>query len=235
MTAKFIGFVKKHPVFFVCMLIYFICPLALNLLFLFPLIPTGDQLGNPEWLAFWGSYLGSGLGIFATYISFRMTYDQTEQQYKNAEKEREEERRLQILPYINVVQKGAPKKDSPDLIDIWISGSSELQRMPCYIDIQNIGLGNAVNVEIQYGTFELKPKNLPNLPVGEVFSIKLSSVLVSKEEFETQIVFHFSDLQSKRYTQSVKIYLRKSVFREKEKYIYRMETNAPQLLQSDPS
>lgn len=57
-------FLKNHPSTWKVLIAYLFFPILLNLVFLFPIIPTGFGLGNSEWLAFWGTYLGSGFGIF---------------------------------------------------------------------------------------------------------------------------------------------------------------------------
>ena len=54
-------------------------PIAINLLLYLP-IPTPSNLGNTEWLGFWGSYVGGCLGGISTLVTIYITIKYYEKQ-----------------------------------------------------------------------------------------------------------------------------------------------------------
>lgn len=51
-------FFKQNKWFIPTSLMLVLIPLILNLFFIYGNVGTGAELGNVEWLGFWGSYLG---------------------------------------------------------------------------------------------------------------------------------------------------------------------------------
>lgn len=105
---KLLEFFNKNQTFIMILLFIFLTPLVLNLLFLYGNVETGTELGNVEWLAFWGSYLGGA----ATLIAVCLTLSQNMKVIKQNEKIiiqnqeninfQEERSRIAIMPYIDV-------------------------------------------------------------------------------------------------------------------------------------
>ncbi|WP_423800041.1 hypothetical protein [Neobacillus sp. SAB-20_R2A] len=84
-------------------------PMGLNLFFIYGDLNTGKDLGNVEWLVFWGSYLGGA----ATLIAVCLTLSQNMKVIKQNEKIfiqnqenlifQEERSRIALMPYIEVM------------------------------------------------------------------------------------------------------------------------------------
>lgn len=69
-------------------LLALIIPMLVNLLLYLP-IPTAVNLGNAEWLSFWGSYIGGCLGGVCTLITIYVTIKYYEKQEKSHKEELE--------------------------------------------------------------------------------------------------------------------------------------------------
>lgn len=59
-----------------------IIPVAVNMLLYLP-VPTPGELGNSEWLSFWGSYIGGCLGGICTLLTIYLTIKYYEKQDAN--------------------------------------------------------------------------------------------------------------------------------------------------------
>jgi hypothetical protein len=99
---------KKNKWFFPIGLLIFLVPLALNLFFIYGDVKTGTELGNVEWLAFWGSYLGGAATLFAVFLTLSQNMKVIKQNKKiiiqNQENLnfQEERSRIALMPYIDV-------------------------------------------------------------------------------------------------------------------------------------
>lgn len=100
-------FLKKYKILFV-LLLFLAIPFGLNAFFLFGDFTSGKDLGNREWLGFWGSYLGGAATLFAVWLTLRQNeklIDQNErtlsQNQQNIEFQ-EERARISAMPYIDV-------------------------------------------------------------------------------------------------------------------------------------
>ena len=91
--------------------LFFLIPCIINSFFMKWHLPTAGGLGNAEWLGFWGSYIGSFLGILVTLGSFYWTYRQNEEQnrqnrelserqYHQNQEAMREDKRLSLLPVL---------------------------------------------------------------------------------------------------------------------------------------
>ena len=56
----------------IAVVVMLLLPIFLNLL-LYTSIPTANDLGNKEWLGFWGSYIGGCFGGLCTLITIYLT------------------------------------------------------------------------------------------------------------------------------------------------------------------
>ena len=68
----------------IAVVVMLLLPIFLNLL-LYTSIPTANDLGNKEWLGFWGSYIGGCFGGLCTLITIYLTiryYEKQENEHK---------------------------------------------------------------------------------------------------------------------------------------------------------
>ncbi|GEM04543.1 hypothetical protein HMI01_15310 [Halolactibacillus miurensis] len=98
---------KKYKWFLVLFII--LCtPLVINLFFINGDIETGKYLGNKEWLAFWGSYIGGVTTLIAVLLTLnqnRVVIDQNRvviDQNKEMLNFQEEQYRISIMPVLDV-------------------------------------------------------------------------------------------------------------------------------------
>lgn len=70
-------------------------PVCLNIFFINGDLNTGKDLGNVEWLAFWGSYLGGAATLTAVCLTLS--------QNMRVIKQNEERSRIALMPYIEVM------------------------------------------------------------------------------------------------------------------------------------
>lgn len=101
-------FFKKNKWFIPILLLIVLIPLVLNLFFIYGNVGTGAKLGNVEWLAFWGSYLGGAATLIAVCLTLRQNLKvirQNEQIFIQNQENlnfQEERSRVALMPYIDV-------------------------------------------------------------------------------------------------------------------------------------
>ncbi|WP_214805764.1 MULTISPECIES: hypothetical protein [unclassified Exiguobacterium] len=99
---------KKNKTIFISVIIFLLIPVVLNIVFIHGAFSSGKDLGNKEWLGFWGSYLGGTATLLAVWLTLRQNKKiiiQNEQilfYNKKGLEFQEEKARLSILPYIDV-------------------------------------------------------------------------------------------------------------------------------------
>ena len=99
-------FFKKNKWFIPIVILIVLIPLVLNLFFLHGKVSTGAELGNVEWLAFWGSYLGGAATLIAVCLTLRQNMKvikQNEQIIIHNQENlifQEERSRIALMPYI---------------------------------------------------------------------------------------------------------------------------------------
>lgn len=109
--------------FFFLTAFFIFLPLLINLWMVKWHIATGPGLGNAEWLGFWGSYIGSILGVMATFLAFLTTYlqnkkqhhqtrelahqqaEQNKRQHQQTQQMMTEQIRLSVLPLLDICAK----------------------------------------------------------------------------------------------------------------------------------
>ncbi|MGG0648528.1 hypothetical protein ABE083_16940 [Bacillus mycoides] len=102
-----------------------------------------------EWVGFYGNYFGSIVAILGIYLTIRFTT-----------KEENENRRLQIVPYIEVKyvdQEYLTNEGSGITVGDWDKYNNH---MVGHLQLQNVGLGAAIDLRIQDITFRDKRENL---------------------------------------------------------------------------
>jgi hypothetical protein len=101
-------FFQENKWFILIAILITFTPVALNLFFLYGDVDTGEELGNVEWLAFWGSYLGGTATLIAVYLTLNQNMQvikQNEQiiiQNQHNLIFQEERSRVTLMPYIDV-------------------------------------------------------------------------------------------------------------------------------------
>lgn len=88
--------IKKHAIL-LCILAALLFPAAVNLFMYVPL-PTQNALKAPDWLDFWGSYLGSFLGCIPALLALHESRRQGRQQHE----ESMEARRCSLIPIVDL-------------------------------------------------------------------------------------------------------------------------------------
>jgi hypothetical protein len=102
---------KKVIVIFILFLIIF--PILINFMLFADIPKTPSDLGNSDWLTFWGSFIGGCFGGIATLIAVNSTLkqnlnnhekitNQTSQNHEDILKNLEDKSRLEVLPFINI-------------------------------------------------------------------------------------------------------------------------------------
>ncbi|MBS4194160.1 hypothetical protein [Lederbergia citri] len=90
-------------------LLIVLIPVGLNIFYIYGDLNTGKDLGNAEWLAFWGSYLGGAATLIAVCLTLSQNMKVIKQNEKifiqNQEnlKFQEERSRIALMPYIEVM------------------------------------------------------------------------------------------------------------------------------------
>lgn len=113
--------------------------------FTFPWIDTESQ-----WIGFFGSFLNSITTIVALYWTISYTREQSQKERDFAMKQAEEERRLTIMPYINVTTNAEKEKITTSDIYSYVLDdiTNELQNVTKALSIKNIGNGPVIWLKV---------------------------------------------------------------------------------------
>ncbi|WP_433958528.1 hypothetical protein [Cytobacillus horneckiae] len=129
MWKGFKDWVKDNKIIVIILSLVILIPVCLNLFMLFGDIKTGTGLGNAEWLAFWGSFLGGAATLTAVFLTLKQNskviednqtviklnedileenkkvIEQNEKLFEQNERNMEfqmERERLSLMPYIDI-------------------------------------------------------------------------------------------------------------------------------------
>lgn len=144
---------------FVIIITLFLIILSI-VIFKIPALLTNEF--NNDWIGFYGSLFGGLISGFATYIGVLLTIK------KNIE-DSQEEKRLSLLPYINVSEKyKTGKVDNFLEIVIPIKGNKKkLETLKdaykIRLELRNIGLGTAIDIKFESETLAI---NIDKLTLG---------------------------------------------------------------------
>ena len=194
--------------------LFFLIPCIINSFFMKWHLPTAGGLGNAEWLGFWGSYIGSFLGILVTLGSFYWTYRQNEKFHRQNRQSIEEERRLSVLPIIQfdikVLEKlpfnidvdcfsfGDELRYYPRTVPLSVSAIIPLAvNIPFSIKMRNIGRESLIRAHIVYHGKECSIDNIPR--DGQIACLFLFSIPDEKASFT--ILIRFFDVKGLKYEQ----------------------------------
>lgn len=173
-SLRLISFFKAHKqsVFIFTCIVVLLIPIIVNTLLYVP-IPTSQFLNASDWLGFWGSYLGGIAGTSAALIALYATHKQAERHHKDDL----ENRRLNVMPYIDLrylpfLSEDKEKIKNADWIgafndekgfNVIFSTSFEekiafkeehwLNTVSIYFEITNIGLGPAADITMRIDDF----------------------------------------------------------------------------------
>lgn len=135
----------------ITVLIMIVAPILVNV-FMYFSFPTVKDLGNKEWIGFWGSYIGGCFGGFCTLVTIYLTiryYEKQESEHKtelaNQMEKHEEEMKNELL-----------RKYRPLLI-LRPNGGSGLEEKynPFSLHVSNLSEYAAINVIVD-GVYEPK-------------------------------------------------------------------------------
>lgn len=136
-------------------------PKIVNFLFMEKVFPSANDLQNPEWLGFWGSYLGGLLGSVAALIALVLTIWQQDKYHADTENSNrlsimpavifsltsQPENKKSILSYIAIQKDGSIYKHTAINYVSFVESCNEYtSKVSVYCEINNIGLGPAFEV-----------------------------------------------------------------------------------------
>lgn len=207
----------------IALLIAILTPIVVNCIFIKQKWATGNDLGNAEWLDFWGGYLGSALGIVPALIALWVSI----QQYDRAQKIEAERFRMNILPIISATFTQMQEKDlnsslpyisefhaegdvvlrQPDISEFYALKAmiSDDKRLVYKMDLQNVGYGPSSNTHFCIGRLTL-PLNY--LAVGQTQSFIIvfpHSSSPDSKSFEKPCYIVFKDALGNQYYQEQNI------------------------------
>ena len=169
-------------------------PVIIDLLMFTP--STSLDKGTVDtWISFFGSYSGGIIGGIATIVGIKLTLDYTKQKD-------EDEKRRNILPYIQVMEGYNEKYVDFIAEEILINGTKY-----SYLLLKNVGLGSAIDIKFDFKIKEYmyiyNPEKSIALSVNdlEYVYIRVPSSLLNSKEYEASIKFR--DLLGNSYVQDV--------------------------------
>lgn len=185
---------------------------------------SAPNLDNSNWLGFWGSYIGSSLGVLATLVAFSFTYYQNNKQNKELKEQNEQiqeqnklimqqnidarelakkQMRLQALPFINA--KDVPNYNDKLYHDPVRTFNNDGHLCPNLylicpvirgnIRLTNIGVGPAIGVTIP-------DVDLMHFSVSESKDVLLE---IPSEPGYLELPIKYSDREERQYTQTLKL------------------------------
>lgn len=146
-----------HMLFWSVMCLFLVAiPLVINNFMVNGHIPTANDLGNAEWLSFWGGYLGSAFGVIASLFAFMFTYIQNEKQHKQTREEMKNSERLSVRPYIIIPKVEVGVSSQETAMSITKDGSIEGDKyrflfggIEHLVHLRNIGANHALDLKIE--------------------------------------------------------------------------------------
>lgn len=135
----------------IAVVVMLLLPIFLNLL-LYTSIPTANDLGNKEWLGFWGSYIGGCFGGLCTLITIYLTI----RYYEKQENEHKTELAVQMEKHDEEMKNELLRKYRP-LIILRPNGGSGIEGKynPFSLHVSNLSEYAAINLIID-GVYEPK-------------------------------------------------------------------------------
>lgn len=213
-------------------------PIFVNIIFRNCTIASAPNLGNAEWLDFWGSYLGAFMGCIPAVLALQESRKQAKQQYEDSEKNR----RLSALPVFSC------KSNSLSFISGQLESVTTLsglfflkQELGFYgqfhsINVQdytekaleeadasailffefhNIGAGPALNVSLACSNISAsRPIPIQSIGCNEtktiIFAVCIPPNAAADYEFRYNIAISFSDVLGNKYVQFQPLLMRKA-------------------------
>lgn len=193
-------------------------PLAVNHL-LQKIIQPDNYLKPNEWLSFWGSYLGGLLGSVAALLALNESRCQAERQHK----ESEDNRRLSVLPALNIAFEkdvtGSSKQGVEDQLLFYETQSNHYfgkkkigpefdpksktnKSVTGILRFTNCGMGPALQICITYD--DIKSSYETNVSVGAGLTSVYALTFVKQEEKSNKkfkFTIHYNDVLGNRYNQ----------------------------------
>lgn len=195
-------------------------PLIVN--YLLHDIPLADDLEPANWLGFWGSYLGGLLGSIAALLAINESRKQAKQQHE----ENREDRRLAVVPAINVsyesIEPASPKPRVEDYCilepekeaghcfknvtkvdyDSFNDDYGGVKKATGILNFTNTGMGPAFQIKILYGTEDTDGIPVVGLKVGQTSKYAFKYVPPKGKAADSyDFRIRFSDLLGNAYEQ----------------------------------
>ncbi len=184
-------------------------PILVNILMMIPTPITQGDTG--DWISFYGSYIGSILGLFGVVITIAYMSDQAKKDRKYYEDKSNEDRRNSFLPILKYVA-SAHHQD-----EFTIEIKEEGTRKSKVVYIKNIGLGTMCDVRIESIKYCFEAMgtvtrgNLDTVAVSESFALLIDFKVPILNYYGThnsfnrkmEIKFRFNNLFGDNYTQTL--------------------------------
>jgi len=189
---------------------------------------SDDSIRDSTRTGFYGSYIGSIIGGALTFGGVVLTLYFTRKQMA-------EEKRLTLLPYLKPTIIELPSdyqykpNNSEPVIFATSMGDSYYEKIKLNLEIENIGLGSAVDVTLEYvGEIRNDVYNIYSIKKDEIvkFYCELDQDLIDYNELMT-MVFTFKDLLDNSYVQvmSMEVYH----YNDSTHYVSLFSYDAPKL------
>lgn len=188
-------------------------PIIINYMLLTWRMP-GAKGTSDVWIGFFGSYIGSLITGLVTVFVFIKTTKYYKDKDERDDKVQIEQRRLSLLPYMNVVNIGAEDDILDTNIYRFTVDDEDIIKCRLPFEITNVGLGNAVQVEYKCINTKNSVTNLKansclqiNKPMKLIFYISYSKkdLYVNNKVVEQTIRISFRDLLGNNYKQDINI------------------------------
>ena len=189
---------------------------------------TATDLGNPQWLGFWGSYMGGVVSALAAVVAFFLTYRQNEKQHEETRRQMLEQQRMQVLPILSI-KEIAYSYTSASRQGLYLA-TEEMPARYIFIDLHvtNISSNPALFFELEGAPKNLKGHLLP----GQVDICSVGLPIIQGSRI-LSFKFLFSDSLGNKYQQLVTCTCQAEVL-EKHESPYFSQPSFPQLV-SNPS
>lgn len=198
-----------------------VAPIAVNWGLNNPPIKSAPKLGNCDWLAFWGGYLGGIVGMIGTIIALVITILQNKDQHEQTRNELNETNRLNVLPVIEWKDEVIDPFASPnshnrqDMLITVLEHDVEYRMVTSYEDgirnqiyksslvriaCKNVGLGTAIGCYLVLEN-DNHEGTIDSLRPGETKYIYFDFEYQKECNFD----IHFRDIQGQEYLQTYSI------------------------------
>ncbi len=208
---------KFNLVYWAALFIILLAPMVINAGFSSnEQYPTALNLGNAEWLGFWGSYMGGVVGAIVTGVAFFFTYRQNKKQHEQTREQINTQHRLQHLPVLALDLKAETNSGF-----LWEHQGLDLSTVLSPNTIFNSGVATLVkycvtNISSHPALFFSLDKNENEYLVNHILPLEKTVIYLSApysdNDYEGNFHLYFFDVEGNYYGQQVRfVYKTRSI------------------------